>query len=90
MLERVYKITKSTGLDARVASKLVSISGNFSCDIKIKLGNIIVDFKSIMGVMSLNAQKGEIITLIYSGNDEVKASDEIDLLIKDILVAKEY
>ena len=90
MLNKTYKITKDTGLNARMASELVALSGSFTSNIKLTLNNITVDFKSIMGVMSLNIQKGELINLSFDGADEEKALYEIDLLISSLGLGQEY
>lgn len=90
MLNKTYKITKDTGLNARMASELVALSGSFTSNIKLTLNNITVDFKSIMGVMSLNIQKGELINLSFDGVDEEKALYEIDLLINSLGLGQEY
>lgn len=90
MLNKTYKITKDTGLNARMASEIVALSGSFTSNIKLTLNNITVDFKSIMGVMSLNIQKGELINLSFDGVDEEKALYEIDLLINSLGLGQEY
>lgn len=90
MLNRVYKVTKDTGLNARIASELVTLCSKFSSKITLNVKQISVDFKSIMGVMSLNVQKGEFINVVVEGIDENKAFDEIDLLIKELDLGKEY
>ena len=90
MLEKKFKITNPTGLDARNSSILVSMCGKFSSDVKLQLGNTIVDFKSIMGVMSLNAHKGEIIKISVNGIDETEALEELSYLIQDSNLGKEY
>ena len=90
MLEMKFKITNPTGLDARNSSNLVSQCGKFTSDVKLYLGNTGVDAKSIMGVMSLNAQKGEILKITVNGIDEVEALEEISFLIQDSKLGKEY
>lgn len=90
MLKTAYKITKNTGLDARVASELVTLNGKFNSNINLTVNKVTVDFKSIMGVMSLNIQKGEIIHIFIEGNDEELALYELDLLIQSLELGKEY
>ena len=90
MLEIKFKLTNPTGLDARSSSNLVSLCGKFTCDVKLFLGNTGVDAKSIMGVMSLNAKKGEIIKISVNGIDEAEALKEISFLIQDSKLGKEY
>ena len=90
MLEKKFKIINPTGLDARNSSTLVSKCGQYSSDIKLYLENTAVDSKSIMGVMSLNVHKGEIIKISVNGIDEVEALEAISYLIHESKLGKEY
>ena len=55
MLEKKFKITSSQGLHARPATQLVRMANDYDCEIRLTLDKTTVDFKSIMGVMSLGA-----------------------------------
>ena len=90
MLEKKFKIINPTGLDAKNSSNLVSKCGKYTSDIKLYLGNTAVDSKSIMGVMSLNVHKGEIIKISVNGIDEVEALEAISYLIQESKLGKEY
>ena len=90
MLEKRFKITNLTGLDARNSSILVTECGKFTSEISLQSSNITVNLKSIMGVMSLNVHKGEIIKIIVNGTDEVEALDEISYSIEELKLGKEY
>ena len=90
MLENNFKITNQTGLDAKVASLLVSHASKFSSKIILQLNELSVDLKSIMGVMSLNVNKGEFVKIICSGTDEVEAMKDLIYLINDHNIGKEY
>lgn len=90
MVEKSFKIVNPTGLDAKISSVLVSKCGKFNCDISLKYSKVTVNLKSIMGVMSLNIHKGEIIVLFFDGSDEADACKEISYVISDIKLAKEF
>lgn len=90
MLEKTFKITNLTGLDARMSSLLVTKSSNYSSMIRLQLATAIVDLKSIMGVMSLNAKNGELIKITCDGEDELDAMDELSDLIVEVKLGKEY
>ncbi len=90
MLEKTFKITNNTGLDAKMSSLIVTKSSKFISNITLQLEELKVNLKSIMGVMSLNIHKGEIIKLIFSGPDEVEALEELSILINDSKLGKEY
>lgn len=84
MLEKKFKITSSQGLHARPATYLVKMANDYDCDIRLTLEKTTVDFKSIMGVMSLGAYQGEVITLTCSGSDEVEAMNALSFEIFDM------
>ena len=89
MLEKKFKITSSQGLHARPATHLVRLANDFDCDIKISLDKTVVDFKSIMGVMSLGAYQGEIIKITCIGSDEEEAMNALSFEIFDLALGKE-
>ena len=90
MIERTYKVVSDNGIHARVASDLVKEASHFSCDIFLVLDDTKVDFKSIMGVMSLGVYKDEIIKVICSGIDELEAINHLEFMLNDLKIAKEY
>ena len=90
MLEKKFKIINLTGLDAKNSSILVTKCSKFTSEIKLQSSNITVNFKSIMGVMSLNVHKGEVIKVIVNGIDEAEALDAIGYLIQELKLGKEY
>ena len=90
MVERIYKVISDNGIHARVASNLVKAASEFICDVALVLEDTKVDFKSIMGVMSLGVYKDEIIKVICSGIDELDASNHLEFLLSDLRVAKLY
>ena len=90
MLEKQFKITSETGLHARVSSQLVREASSFTSKITLSVGNVTVDFKSIMGVMSLGVYKGEIINICCDGSDEKEAMDHLTLLIFELHLGREY
>lgn len=90
MIEKTFKIINQTGLDAKMSSLLVTLSGKYQSKITMQLDEIAVDLKSIMGVMSLNVAKGEIVKVICSGVDEEDALKALSELINDKRLGKEY
>lgn len=90
MIEKTFKIINPTGLDAKMSSLLVTLSGKFTSNVLLQLNELSVDLKSIMGVMSLNVHKGEVVRVICSGLDEEDALRELAVLINDKKLGKEY
>ena len=73
----IIKITNSLGLHARASSKLVKLTNKFSSQINISKGNLVIDAKSILGILSLGASFGTEIEIETVGDDEEIAMKEI-------------
>jgi phosphotransferase system HPr (HPr) family protein len=73
MIEKEITVNLEQGLQARSATKFVQKASFYNCEIHIIKNRTSVAGKSIMGVMSLAVSKGEKLTLIVDGNDELEA-----------------
>ena len=90
MLQKSFKIISENGIHARIASTLVRVASEFQADIKLSVNNVTVDFKSIMGVMSLGVYKDEVITVTANGIDEEEAIKALGFMILDLKYGKDY
>ena len=70
MLEKKAKIVNKLGLHARAAAKFVKIANRFESSVKIEKDGVVVDGKSILGILTLAAIRGTLIKLSVSGKDE--------------------
>ena len=59
-----------TGLEARPVAVCVQVASQFQSKIYVEHGNVKVNAKSIMGMMSLALAPGEKVTVIADGTDE--------------------
>jgi len=82
-VKKTVKIENKLGLHARPATLIVKTASKYKSEISIKKDDIIVNGKSIMGVMMLAAENGSEIEIICEGNDEKEAIDAISKIIKD-------
>lgn len=73
MVEAKIVITNETGLHARPAANLVNEAAKYPCDLRIRKGSKEVNLKSMLGLLSLGAGKGDEVTLIADGQDEKEA-----------------
>lgn len=89
MIKRTFKITSEAGIHARPATILVNTTMDFKCDINLTALKQTVDFKSIMGVMSLGIYKGTNIEIICDGDDETQAIKAITDKIYELNLGKE-
>lgn len=89
MVRKSFKITNETGIHARPATTLVNCCMNFDSNITLQALKNEVDFKSIMGVMSLGIYSGTIIEVKCDGVDENEAMDAIAQKIITLGLGKE-
>jgi phosphocarrier protein len=82
MLTKTFVIQNPTGLHARPASLFVQKATSFNCEVSLIKGTKKVNGKSIMGVMTLGAAKGDEITLEISGEQEQAAMEELGKILE--------
>lgn len=75
------EITNETGLHARPASNFVKCAKLFKSKITITCRGNEVDAKKILGIMSLGAGKGAMITITAEGEDEAQAFTALKALV---------
>lgn len=89
MIKKSFKITNDAGLHARPATNLVNVCMDFKCDITLNALKKTVDFKSIMGVMSLGVYSGTIIEIVCEGIDEEEAMNKLSNTIIEMRLGRE-
>ena len=83
MLNRTFTIKNRLGLHARAAAQLVQTANQFSSEVTLKKDDVVVNGKSIMGILLLAAPKGTEIAVTVEGQDEERAMMIIADLIED-------
>lgn len=83
MLKEEVILTNETGLHARPASLFVKAATKFSSDIKLFKNSKEYNAKSIIGVLSMGAGKGEKILIQAEGDDEKEAVETLINLVKN-------
>lgn len=68
-LSRQVKIVNELGLHARAASKLVQLASKYPVEIHIGREDMMVNSKSIMGVLMLAASQGTELDLVATGEE---------------------
>tara|TARA_R110000868_G_scaffold6389_11_gene36479 strand:+ start:416 stop:682 length:267 start_codon:yes stop_codon:yes gene_type:complete len=81
MIKEPMTIQNQLGLHTRAAAKLVDTAKRFESKIELVFRDRTVDCKSIMGVITLGAQKDNIVDVIIDGNDETDALAAIQTLV---------
>lgn len=82
-VETEVTLTNPTGLHARPASLLVQTAARFKSNITLEKEGRNVNAKSIMGVLSLGADKGSKIKISVEGEDAEEALKALLDLIHD-------
>ncbi|MBD3267711.1 HPr family phosphocarrier protein [bacterium] len=81
--ENTFTILNELGLHARPAMLLVQAISRMECNVTIDKEGLEADAKSIMGVLTLAAEKGSQITVRAEGPDAQKAVDAVRQLVED-------
>lgn len=89
MVKKTFRISNETGIHARPATTLVNITTKFESDITLTSFKKTVDFKSIMGVMSLGIYSGATIEIKACGKDEEEAMEAIKSKILELELGRE-
>jgi phosphocarrier protein len=77
---RSVTIVNDLGLHARAASKLVQLASKYPVEVHIGREDMMVNAKSIMGVLMLAASKGTELAVVATGSDgDAKAA--VDALV---------
>lgn len=81
MIRTSITIQNKLGLHTRAAAKLVDTAKHYESRIELAFRDRMINCKSIMGVITLGAQKDNILELIIEGNDEQDALKAIQELV---------
>ncbi|MFZ1289519.1 MAG: HPr family phosphocarrier protein [Melioribacteraceae bacterium] len=77
MIEKKVEIINNAGLHTRPAATIVKIAAKFKSEFFIFKDGMNINGKSIIGVMTLAAEKGSTLVLSFEGEDEQEASEAI-------------
>ena len=73
-------ITHEIGLTAKAAAVFVATANEYASQISVEFGNYKINGKSIMGVLSIGAKKGDRIFVTANGFDEAEAIEALAAL----------
>lgn len=83
MFKKTIIIQNRLGLHARPSALLVKVANKFRSDLHIKKDDMLVNGKSIMGVMMLAAEFQSEIELIAEGIDEEYMLEELENMFNE-------
>ncbi len=79
---RTFTLKNALGLHARVAVMMVNTAKQFSADIYFERNGIVVNGRSILGILTLACPKGGTITITAEGEDAAGAMEAFEKLIE--------
>lgn len=74
-------IVNELGLHARPAAAFVKVAGRFKAEVTVGRDDLVVNGKSIMGVMTLAAEPGSELTIRAEGDDAQAAAEALVNLV---------
>jgi len=78
MVEIKVTVKNRAGLHTRPAASLVKLSALYNSEIFLERDGFSINGKSIIGVMTLAAESGCVLTLRVEGDDEAEAAAAIE------------
>ena len=83
MAERIVVIVNPLGLHARPAAEFVKMASSYQSEITVRKDGMVVNGKSIMGVMTLAAECGSKLTIRAEGQDAEQALIALVALVEN-------
>lgn len=77
MIEKLVTIKNRAGVHTRPAASIVKLAAKFKSEFVIEKEGLEINGKSIIGVMTLAAERGSSLLLRFEGEDEADAAREI-------------
>jgi catabolite repression HPr-like protein len=82
MITKSIEIKLPRGLEARPVAELVQLASKYESTMHIEAQSKKVNAKSIMGMMTLNLNSGEEVTVIAEGSDEETAVADLEKFLQ--------
>ncbi len=78
-------VKSKSGLHARPAATLVNLTQQFESNITIEKDGRSANAKSIIGILSIGAAMGDMVSVLIDGEDEAEAFNELEELFNKTL-----
>lgn len=82
MVEKILTVKNRAGIHARPATLIAQMANKFTSEITLEKDSIVVNAKSIMGVITMAAGYNTTMTLKVDGPDESEAASAIENLFE--------
>ena len=81
VIERQAKIVNPLGMHVRPGAEFVKVANKFKSAVEVRNGDVSVNGKSILGMMTLAAECGASITIKTDGDDAEAAMEALCALV---------
>ncbi len=78
MITKEVTVMNQAGIHTRPASMIVRTAAKFNAEFIIQKDGYEINGKSIIGVMTLAAEQGSTLTLLFEGDDEEEAAQAME------------
>ena len=75
------KIINERGLHARASAKFAALVDSFNSDVEVSKGGLAVPGNSIMGLLTLAAEQGEVLSIKITGDD----ANKLEIALRDLV-----
>jgi len=79
LIKKVIQVNSS--FEAAFAAQMVQKASQFKSRISLVAAEKTANAKSIMGIISMNLQKGNTVTIVIDGEDEQQALPELEAIL---------
>ncbi len=83
MIREKLTIQNKLGVHTRAAAKFVNTAKRYASKVEVAFNDRLVDGKSIMSVITLGAQKDNVVEVIINGEDERDALAALTQLVNE-------
>ena len=84
MTVRDVKIVNPLGFHSRPGNRFVKEAKKHSCDIIVRKGDREVNAKSLLSLLKAGISQDDLIQIVCSGSDEVKAADTLAAFVQGL------
>ena len=82
MTQSSVAVVNEFGLHLRAAARMVVVANRYDCKVTLSANGKTVDGKSLLGITSLLARKGTVVTISADGGQEKEAVSALSTLIQ--------
>lgn len=83
-VSKAFQVSGENGFHLRPISLLVELAGRFNSSITVSKGDVSVGARSVMELLLLGAQEGDVLEITAEGRDSAEALDAIEEFFNEL------